>query len=113
MQKRARYLCELLESNECQPHRFEGIRNSLLSNKRFTEAKESACDLNDSRIRDKVLKSFKSAVVNLSSLNNENIDIFQDKLGKNFGQVLAIEKNTRGQSIFTQWHEERSLPLTS
>ena len=59
--KRASYLCELLESNECQPHRFEEIHYNLPSKKRYTEAKESACDLNDSSLRDKVLKGLKSA----------------------------------------------------
>ena len=48
--KRASYLYELLESNECHPHRFEEIHNNLLSKKRCTEAKESACDLNDSSL---------------------------------------------------------------
>ena len=73
--KRASYLCELLESNECQPHRFEEIHNNLASMKRCTETKESAWYLNDSSLRVKVLKGLESAVVNLSNLSNENIDI--------------------------------------
>ena len=111
--KRASYLCELLESNECHPHSFEEIHSNLPSKKRCTEAKESACDLNDSSLRDKVLKGLESAVVNLSSLSNENIDIVQDKLGKNHGQLLEIEGNTRGQSTCAQWYEERSIRLTA
>ena len=37
----------------------------------------------------------------------------QDKLGKNHGQLLEIEKNTRGQSTCAQWNEERNIWLTA
>ena len=77
--KKANYLCKLLESNKCQSHGFEQIHKNLPSKRKWTEAKENACDLNDCSLRDKVLKGLEPA-----SLCDENIDIVQDKLSKNY-----------------------------
>ena len=111
--KKANYLCKLLESNKCQPHGFEQIHKNLPSKKKCTEAKENACDLNDNSLRYKVLKGLETVVANLASLSDENIDLVQDELSKTHGQLLEIEKNTRGQSTCEQWYEERNIRLTA
>ena len=112
--KKANYLCKLLESNKCQPHGFEQIHKNLPLQKKCTEAKENACDLNYNSLRYKVLKGFETVVANLASLSDENIDLVQDELRRrnieernirltasNFGSVIKRRKSIYPKSILS------------
>ena len=112
--KMANYLCKLLQSKKCRPHGFEEIHENLPSRKKCTEAKENACDLNYSSLRDKVLKGLEMVVANLVFiLSDENIDLVKVELSKTYCQLSEIEKNTRGQSTREQWYDERNIRLTA
>jgi hypothetical protein len=107
--QKASYLCKLLESNEFQPYGLEEVHNNL-------EAKENACDLNDSCLRDNVLGNLGKldpGSANLAILSIDNIDIVKESLSKNHSQLLEVEKNTRRQASCEQWYAERKIRLTA
>ena len=91
---------ESQKANECQPYGFEELHKNFASKKKCTEAKENACDLNDSCLKDNVLGNLGKldpGSANLASLSNDNIDIVKESLSKNHSQLLEVEKNTRRQ----------------
>jgi hypothetical protein len=111
--QKASYLCKLLESNQCQPFGFEEAHSNLPSKKKCLEAKENACDLNDSNLRDEIMKKLEPAVVNMASIPEDSLDMVKDLLNKNHAELLEIERNTRGQAECEKWFEERNKRVTS
>ena len=108
--KKAPYLCNVLQSNNFQPVLHNEMQDKLPSKKRCTANPQT--NLNNSHVRELLLENLKGTKVCLANVPPEKAE-FITNLEVTYEQMLEIELNTRGQASCDRWYDERKNRITA
>ena len=108
--KKAPYLCNVLQSNNFQPVLHNEMHDKLPSKKRCTANPQT--NLNNCHVRELLLENLKGSKVCLANIPPEKAE-FVTNLEVTYEQMLDIELNTRGQASSDRWYDERKNRITA